>query len=45
MKVLVVHAHPEEKSFCSSLKNTDLEYFELPQEIKIFPFIINLQIQ
>lgn len=27
MKVLIIHAHPEEKLFCSSLKNTAEEYF------------------
>ena len=26
-KVLIVHAHPEAKSFCSSLKNTAIDYF------------------
>ena len=26
-KVLIVHAHPEDKSFCSSLKNTAIDYF------------------
>ena len=26
-KVLIVHAHPEVNSFCSSLKNTAIEYF------------------
>lgn len=26
-KVLIIHAHPEKASFCSSLKNTALEYF------------------
>jgi NAD(P)H dehydrogenase (quinone) len=27
-KILIVHAHPETQSFCSSLKNTALEYFK-----------------
>ncbi|MCB0402043.1 MAG: NAD(P)H-dependent oxidoreductase [Flavobacteriales bacterium] len=27
MKILIVHAHPEEQSFCSSLKNTAVDYF------------------
>lgn len=27
MNVLIVHAHPEEKSFCTSLKNTAVEFF------------------
>jgi NAD(P)H dehydrogenase (quinone) len=27
-KILIVHAHPESKSFCSSLKNETLSYFE-----------------
>lgn len=26
-KILIVHAHPEDKSFCSSLKNTAIDYF------------------
>lgn len=26
-KILIVHAHPEAKSFCSSLKNTAIDYF------------------
>ncbi|OGU57736.1 MAG: hypothetical protein A2V66_17280 [Ignavibacteria bacterium RBG_13_36_8] len=28
MKVLIVHAHPEPKSFCSSLKNEAVKFFE-----------------
>lgn len=28
MNVLIVHAHPEKKSFCSALKDTAKEYFE-----------------
>lgn len=28
-KVLIIHAHPENKSFCSSLKNETVSYFEL----------------
>ena len=27
MKALIIHAHPEEKSFSSALKNTAVEYF------------------
>jgi len=27
-KILIIHAHPEKKSFCSSLKNTAVEYFK-----------------
>ena len=27
MKSLIIHAHPEEKSFCSALKNTAAEFF------------------
>lgn len=27
MNVLIIHAHPEEKSFCSSLKNTAVDFF------------------
>lgn len=27
-KVLIVHAHPESKSFCSSLKNSAVEYYK-----------------
>lgn len=27
-KVLVIHAHPESKSFCSSLKNETISYFQ-----------------
>lgn len=27
-KVLIIHAHPEPKSFCASLKNTAVDYFQ-----------------
>lgn len=27
-KILIIHAHPESKSFCSSLKNETVTYFE-----------------
>lgn len=27
-KILIIHAHPEEKSFCSSLKNITVEFFK-----------------
>jgi len=27
-KVLIIHAHPESQSFCSSLKNTAVDYFQ-----------------
>ncbi len=35
-KILIVHAHPEGKSFCSSLKNTIVSYFEAQgAEVKV----------
>ena len=27
-KILIVHAHPESQSFCSSLKNEAIAYFQ-----------------
>jgi len=27
-KILIIHAHPEKQSFCSSLKNTAVDYFK-----------------
>ena len=27
-KVLIIHAHPESQSFCSSLKNEEVAYFQ-----------------
>ncbi|MEY3236247.1 MAG: hypothetical protein RI883_348 [Bacteroidota bacterium] len=27
-RILIVHAHPEEKSFCASIKNTMVKYYE-----------------
>ena len=35
-KILIVHAHPEEKSFCSSLKNTAIDFFQsIGAEVKV----------
>jgi len=35
-KILIVHAHPESNSFCSSLKNTAIDYFKsIGAEVKI----------
>jgi NAD(P)H dehydrogenase (quinone) len=35
-KILIVHAHPETNSFCSSLKNTAIDYFKsMGAEVKI----------
>ena len=34
-KVLIIHAHPESKSFCSSLKNEAVSFFQSQDKVRV----------